>query len=221
MHAAPVDVAVLEHVGVVGSVFLGPGTQCEGRGVLQQLQAAARHREWRATGLADHAFAIVNQLGHLGILAGRLAYRVVKAEVAVARVDRHPEGGRVQFEQGLLPIGQRIAVLGQVGGSDHEQRLLVRVRVHRMLAGALERDVGRHTQPLAGERRDTAIGIAGRVRPHAGEVLAQALDILGRGQRHTRRRSHQQQTQGQAAARQNTLGHCCSPWLPIAVAQYR
>ncbi|MNF85639.1 hypothetical protein D3C84_680420 [compost metagenome] len=35
MHAAPVDVAVLEHIGVIRDIFLGPGAQGKRRGVFQ------------------------------------------------------------------------------------------------------------------------------------------------------------------------------------------
>ncbi|MDZ3991956.1 hypothetical protein PspTeo4_13560 [Pseudomonas sp. Teo4] len=231
MHPAPVDVAILEHVGVVGDVFLGPGPQGEGRRVLQQLQATARHRERCAAGLADHAFAVVHQLGQLGILAGRLAHRIVEAKITVAGVDRHLECRRVQLEQGLLPVGKRVGVLGQVVGSDHEQRFFIGIGVDRMMPGAFERHLGRRAQPLAGERRDTAVGVALGVGAQAGQVLAQALDILRRGlHRATGRAQQQRQSQTlrgktagseQATAGRFTVGHSCSPWLPIAVAQYR
>ena len=172
MHAAPVDVAVLEHIGVVGGVLLGPRAQGEGRGIFQQFQTAARHREWCAAGLADNAFTVVHQARHAGVFAGGLAHRIVKTEIPVRGVHRHFVSARVQFEQGFLPVGQRVAILLHVLRGDHKQRLFVGVRVYRMVAGALEIHVGRYPQPLTAEGRNAAISITGLLRAHARQVSA-------------------------------------------------
>ena len=122
VHASPVDVAVLEHIGIVGGVLLGPGAQGEGRGVLQQFQAAAWYGKGRATGFAHHPFTVIDQSRDAGVFAGGIAYPIIETEVPVRGIDRHLVRSRVQLEQGFLPVGQILAVLRQVGRGNHEQR---------------------------------------------------------------------------------------------------
>jgi len=178
MHPAPVDIAVLEHVGVIGGVLFGPGPQGEGRGIFQQLQPAARHREWCAAGLADDPFAVIDQTRHAGVFPSGLAYRVTDAKIPVRGIHRHFVGGRVQFEQGFLPVRQGVTVLRDVLRGDHKQRFFVRVRIHGVVPRTFEINMGRRAQPLATERRDTAIGIAGLFRAQARQVFAKARDVL-------------------------------------------
>ncbi|MNF85638.1 hypothetical protein D3C84_680410 [compost metagenome] len=93
-------------------------------------------------------------------------------------IDRHFVSARVQLEQRFLAVGQVVAVLRNVLRGDHEQRLFVRVRIHRMVARALEINVGRCTQPLAAERWNATVGIAGLFRAQARQVVAQARDVF-------------------------------------------
>ncbi|MCY1391063.1 hypothetical protein D3C76_625890 [compost metagenome] len=212
MHAAPVDVAVLEYIGVVGDILLGPGAQGKSRGVLQQFQTAARHRERCAAGFADHPFAVIHQTRDAGVLASGLADRVVVTEIPMRGIDWHFVGARVQLEQGFLAIGQVGAVLRDVLPGDHEQRFFVRVRIHRVVACALEINVGRCPQPLAAECWNAAVGIAGLFCAQARQVVAQSRDVLRCGIHRADGTASQQQHQRPARGL-ITAGHFYSPWI--------
>ena len=181
VHAAPVDIAILEHIGVVRSVFLGPGTHGKQRGIFQQFNTVLRYRECYPASAGNHAFAVVDQFGDRGIFQGGLAHRVRKTKVTVRRVNRHAECLRIEFEQGLLPLGQVPVVLTEVLRGDHKQRLFVGVRVYGMLARALELHPRCRAQPLAAKSRDGACGVTRLFGADTGQVLAQPGDLVGRG----------------------------------------
>src|SRR5206468_12791907 len=115
-----------------------------------------------------------------GVLLRRVAHPVGIAEVAPARVDGHAEALRVLLQQGLLPVGQARRVLLGIGCVDHEQRLVGRIRVGIGLAVGVVHALWR-AEPLAGIRRNAAVGIAGALGADAGEVLAEAFDLGRRG----------------------------------------
>ncbi|MNO99403.1 hypothetical protein D3C76_911720 [compost metagenome] len=108
-----------------------------------------------------------------GIVRHPAAHVVGVTEVTVPRVDVHLVAVRVFLQQRLLPVGQVLGVLVHVLRSDHQNRLFIGIRVHRLVTGELDVVPARHlAQVLAGVRRDGARRIAGLLGTDAGQVLA-------------------------------------------------
>ncbi|MNP64958.1 hypothetical protein D3C76_1605100 [compost metagenome] len=98
----------------------------------------------------------------------------------MAGVDVHLVGGRVLLQQGLLPFGQVRLVLAHVLRGDHQDRLLRRIGIHRLVAGEFHMIPARYfTQVFAGVRRNGALGVASLLGADTGQLLAQLGRFLG------------------------------------------
>ncbi|MNH13655.1 hypothetical protein D3C79_732340 [compost metagenome] len=169
-------VGVHHRLAVVGLFSVGAPLQ----GMVEhQLAAVLRDRERRGTPGVFGVVVVILEFGSDGVFLDLVFQALIKAEVAVARVDRDLESIRVSLEQRLLAIGQVVGVLVHVLRIDHEQRFFrgVRIRVRRAGAGVFES--WRQAAPFAGPGRDAAVGVAGFFGAHRGQVLAQAGGFFG------------------------------------------
>ncbi|MCY1447425.1 hypothetical protein D9M71_640460 [compost metagenome] len=121
--------------------------------------------------------AIRGEFGLQRVLLDELLQLRVQTEVAVARIDRHPESVRIAFEQGFFAVGQVLGVLLHVLRGDDEQRLLVGIGVRVGRAGAAEFHVRRGAAPFAAPGRNTAVGVAGFLGAHRRQVLVEACGL--------------------------------------------
>ncbi len=105
----------------------------------------------------------------------------------MGRVDIHFVR-RVSFEHGLLTGRQLVGVLGHVVGGHGKQHLVVSIgvgMVHALLVAC------RWCGDAAVPGRDGAVSVAGFFTAHGGEILAEAIGLLGRNGRKALSRQEQ------------------------------
>src|SRR5690554_6447827 len=158
-------------IGAIGVVMVG-----------EDLHGTGGNREGNSTVVAGKPHATIDQLGFEGILLGNLADLIRVAKITPSFVYRDFIAVRVTFEHGYLTSGQVVGVLLPVLAVDDESWTVFRVGVDRVLADmGLVVDMRWFSQPLSREGGDGAVGIARGFSAYTGQVVSQALCLLGRG----------------------------------------
>ena len=143
------------------------------------LDALLRNREGDADDRAGHTVAALGQLGRGRHRLGRIVDALRRRGAAVGRVDVHLVR-RISLEHGLLADRQLGGVLAHVVGRDGEEHLVGGIRVGMVLALLV---AGRRCGDATVPGRDGAVGVAGFFAAHGGEVLAEAVGLVGRNGR--------------------------------------
>ena len=132
-------------------------------------------RQWeRGAGKVPLDFlAIGNQVGFGGIFQHIGVDPIRGFSGSFGRIDAHIKAMRAElFEHRLGALGEDFAVLLPIVGVNSVKRLFVPVGVDVIIRTGHE--VGRYHRIGRIPLRDTAVGIAGALRPHWCEILAES-----------------------------------------------
>ncbi|MNV33626.1 hypothetical protein D3C71_1250000 [compost metagenome] len=150
-----------------------------------------RERHPAIGSLDDQAITFEGRLS--GIFQGVVIHPLRRCRCSPGGEYVNAESLRVVLEQLDHPVAEFVLVLGQVGGGDGVERLVLGKRIERPMPLLV---TGWHGTVAAGPGRDAAVGIAGTFCSHGGQRAAQGL---GLGSTDRAEGRHDRQTKGTAS----------------------
>src|SRR5690606_14745957 len=177
MGTAPTNAATGSYRCDIANLILGPGAERQLM-VPEHFHGALRNREGNVA-QAGVTEAIIDDLGIFRVPPGALARHLGVGKFAPTFIDVDLVGVGITLEHRLLAFSQLVGMLGHVGGSDDQDRLVIGKGVDRMGAAVRRRIPAGHLAHMGAlELGDAAIGVGGTFSADTGQVLAQARCLL-------------------------------------------